>query len=118
MKFGVIGASGRLGSEVIKLFEEKNHKLVFAYDLEGEWKNENPDLIIDCSLPEVFNTTIEYACDLNKSLIVATTGLTKDHIALIKKYSKQFPIVQSFNFSIGIQILLKLTEIHQSFLRQ
>ena len=110
MKYGVIGASGRLGSEVIKLFEEKNNKLVFAYDLEGEWKNDNPDLMIDCSLPEVFNTTIEYACELNKPLIVATTGLTEDNIELMKKYSKHFPIVQSFNFSIGIQVLLKLTE--------
>ena len=110
MKYGVIGASGRLGEEVVKLFDEKNHKLVFAYDLEGEWKNENPDLIIDCSLPEVFNTTIDYACDLNKALIIATTGLTEDNIKLLKKHSKQFPIVQSYNFSIGIQILLKLTE--------
>ena len=111
MKYGVFGASGRLGSEVVKLFEEKNHTLVFAYDLEGEWKNENPDLIIDCSLPEVFKTTIEYACDLNKPLIVATTGLTEDNIELMKKHSKQFPIVQCFNFSIGIQILLKLIEM-------
>ena len=109
MKYGVIGASGRLGSEVIKLFDEKNHKLVFAYDLEGEWKNENPDLIIDCSLPEVFNTSIEYACELNKPFIVATTGLSDDNFDLMKKYSKQFPIVQSYNFSIGIQVLLKLT---------
>jgi len=82
MKYGVIGASGRLGSEVIKLFEEKNHKLVFTYDLEGEWKDDNPDLIIDCSLPEVFNTTIEYARDMNKPLIVATTGLSEDKIIL------------------------------------
>lgn len=110
MKYGVIGASGRLGSEVIKLFEEKNHKLVFAYDLEGEWRNENPDLLVDCSLPEVFNTSIEYACELNKPFIIATTGLTEDNVKAMKKYSKQFPIVQSFNFSMGIQMLLKLTE--------
>ena len=110
MKYGVIGASGRLGSEVIKLFEEKNHKLVFAYDLEGEWKNENPDLLIDCSLPELFNTSIDYACELNKPFIIATTGLSEDNVTAMKKHSKQFPIVQSFNFSIGIQILLKLTE--------
>ena len=110
MKYGVIGASGRLGSEVIKLFEEKNHKLVFAYDLEGEWKNDTPDLLIDCSLPEVFGTTVKFASELNKPLIVATTGLTKDNIESMKMYSEQFPIVQSFNFSIGIQILLKLTE--------
>jgi 4-hydroxy-tetrahydrodipicolinate reductase len=110
MKYGVLGASGRLGSEVVKLFDEKNHKLVFAYDLEGEWKNDNPDLIIDCSLPEVFSTTIKFASELNKPLIVATTGLTEDNMESMKKYSEEFPIIQSFNFSIGIQILLKLTE--------
>jgi len=110
MKYGVIGASGRLGSEVIKLFEEKNHKLVFAYDLEGEWRNENPDLLIDCSLPEVFSTSIDYACEMNKPFIIATTGLTEDNVKVMKKHSKQFPIVQSFNFSVGIQMLLKLTE--------
>jgi len=110
MKYGVIGASGRLGSEVIKLFEEKNHKLVFAYDLEGEWRNENPDLLIDCSLPEVFSTSIDYACEMDKPFIIATTGLTEDNVKVMKKHSKQFPIVQSFNFSMGIQMLLKLTE--------
>ena len=110
MKYGVIGASGRLGSEVVKLFEEKNHKLVFAYDLEGEWRNDNPDLLIDCSLPEVFNTSIDYAFEFNKPFIIATTGLSDDNIRLMKKHSKQFPIVQSFNFSIGIQMLLKLTK--------
>jgi 4-hydroxy-tetrahydrodipicolinate reductase len=110
MKYGVIGASGRLGSEVVKLIEEKNHKLVFAYDIEGEWKNDNPDLLIDCSLPEVFSTTIKFASELNKPLIIATTGLTEDNMESMKKYSKEFPIVQSFNFSVGIQILLKLTE--------
>jgi 4-hydroxy-tetrahydrodipicolinate reductase len=109
MKYGVLGASGRLGSEVVKLFDEKNHKLVFAYDLEGEWKNDNPDLIIDCSLPEVFSTTIKFASELNKPLIIAATGLTEGNIESMKKNSEQFPIVQSFNFSIGIQILLKIT---------
>ena len=80
INYGVIGASGRLGLEVVELFDEKNHKLVFAYDLEGEWKNDNPDLIIDCSLPKVFSTTINFASELNKPLIVATTGLTEDNI--------------------------------------
>ena len=117
MNYGVIGASGRLGSEVIKLFEEKNHKLVFAYDLEGEWRNENPDLLIDCSLPEVFNTSIDYACELSKPFIIATTGLTEDSIKVMKKHSKQFPIVQSFNFSIGIQMLLKITKTANEKLR-
>lgn len=117
MKYGVIGASGRLGAEVIKLFEEKGHKLVFAYDLEGEWKNDNPDLLIDCSLPEVFDKTIEYACEQNNPLIVATTGITEENIKILKKYSKQFPIVQSYNYSLGIQVLLKLTADAKKYLK-
>ena len=54
MKYGVVGASGRLGSEVVNVFNEKKYKLVFAYDIDGEWQNEKPDVLIDCSLPEVF----------------------------------------------------------------
>jgi 4-hydroxy-tetrahydrodipicolinate reductase len=111
MRYGVIGASGRLGSEVVNLFNEKRHRLVFAYDVDGEWKNEKPDVLIDCSLPEVFNTSIGYACDFNVPFIIAATGLSEDSFDIMKRFSKQFPIVQSYNFSIGIQILLKLTEI-------
>ena len=110
MKFGIIGASGRLGSEVVKLFNEKDHQKVFAYDLNGEWKNDKPEILIDCSLPMVFDKTIGYASDFNVPFIIATTGLTDNNLELIKSYSNKFPIVQSYNFSIGIQVLLKLTE--------
>ena len=111
MKYGIVGASGRMGSEVVNVFNEKNHKLVFAYDLEGTWQNEKPEVLIDCSLPDVFDKSIGYACEFNIPFIIATTGLTEANIDLLKKHSKQFPIVQSFNFSIGIQVLLQLTKI-------
>ncbi|MCH7723242.1 MAG: 4-hydroxy-tetrahydrodipicolinate reductase [Bacteroidetes bacterium] len=110
MKFGIIGASGRLGSEVVKLFNEKDHQKVFAYDLNGEWKNDKPEILIDCSLPMVFDKTIGYACDFNIPFVIATTGLTDNNLELIKSYSNKFPIVQSYNYSVGIQVLLKLTE--------
>ncbi len=110
MKFGIVGASGRLGSEVDKLFKEKDHQIVFAYDLDGEWKNDKPEVLIDCSLPTVFDKSIGYARDFNVPFVIAATGLTDDNLELIKNYSKKFPIVQSYNFSVGIQVLLKLTE--------
>jgi len=111
MKYGIVGASGRMGSEVVNVFNENNHKLVFAYDLEGEWQNEKPEVLVDCSLPGVFDKSIGYACDFNIPFIIATTGLSESNIELLKKHSRQFPIVQSFNFSIGIQVLLQLTKI-------
>jgi 4-hydroxy-tetrahydrodipicolinate reductase len=47
-------------------------------------------------------------------LIVATTGLTEEIMKELKKYSLENPVVQSYNFSYGIQILLELTKSAKS----
>jgi 4-hydroxy-tetrahydrodipicolinate reductase len=44
-------------------------------------------------------------------LVVATTGLTKENIEQLQKYSQKKPVVQSYNYSVGIQILLELTKL-------
>jgi 4-hydroxy-tetrahydrodipicolinate reductase len=113
----LIGSSGRLGGEVINVFSEKNHKLVYELDENGETKSENPELIIDCSLPSVFNKTVELVEQFNVPLIIATTGLTGSDIQKLKDLSSNIPVVQSFNFSIGVQVLLKLTETANEVLK-
>ncbi len=114
MKYGVIGASGKLGKEVVSVFAENNCELVFTFDIEGEWKQSNPEILIDCSLPEVFNKMLTTVNEFNVPLIVATTGLTDEHFNQLKDYSKNNPVVQSYNFSYGIQILLELTRVAKS----
>ena len=110
MKYGLIGASGRLGKEVINLFAEHNHELVFTFDLKGEWIESNPQLLIDCSLPDAFSKTLEFVSKFKIPLIIATTGLTDNNIKQLKELAKSKPVVQSYNFSLGIQILLQLTK--------
>jgi 4-hydroxy-tetrahydrodipicolinate reductase len=109
MKYGLVGASGKLGKEVITVFTENNHELVFSLDVQGEWKQNDPVILIDCSLPEAFDKTISLAKSFDSALIVATTGLSEHNISQLRDYSNQKPVVQSYNFSIGIQILLELT---------
>jgi 4-hydroxy-tetrahydrodipicolinate reductase len=111
MKYGIVGASGKLGKEVINVFAEQDNELVFSFDIQGDWKQSNPDILIDCSLPEAFDKMISFADSFNIPLIVATTGLTDDQIKQLKKYSDKKPVIQSYNFSIGIQVLLELTKI-------
>ena len=111
MKYGVIGASGRLGSEVIQTFNESKHSLVYEFDIDGEKKKENPEVLIDCSLPDVLSKTIQLVEEYKVPLVIATTGLSESQMKFLNELSKEFPIVQSFNFSIGIQILLQLTKI-------
>ncbi|MCW9095315.1 MAG: hypothetical protein OQJ74_05680 [Ignavibacteriaceae bacterium] len=110
MKYGLIGATGKLGKEVVNVFTENNNELVFTFDLQGEWIQSEPEILIDCSLPEAFNKMLSLAKNFNCPLIVATTGLTEKNISDLKEYSKVKTVVQSYNFSIGIQILIELTK--------
>ena len=111
MKYGLIGSTGRLGKEIINVFSDNNNELVFTFDLQGEWIQTEPEILIDCSLPEAFDKMMSFAKNFGVPLIVATTGLTEINITDLKEYSKMKPVVQSYNFSMGIQILFQLTKI-------
>jgi len=111
IKYGLIGASGRMGNEIISIMNENKNELVFRYDLSGEWMKERPQLLIDFSLPEVFESSLNYALNFKVPLIIGTTGLNEKQFLQLKEASKTIPIVQSYNFSIGIQMLLKCAEI-------
>jgi 4-hydroxy-tetrahydrodipicolinate reductase len=110
IKFGLIGASGKMGKEIENTFLEAGHECVFKFDVDGEWKTTKPDLLIDFSLPVVLDKTIEYVKSFKVPLIIGTTGLTSLQIKEVNALSKKYPVVQSYNFSIGIQLLLKCIE--------
>lgn len=109
IKYGLIG-TGRLGSEVEAILNENNYTVVLKEDINGTWQTDEPQLIIDCSLPEAFSKTIEHVKSFEVPLIMATTGLTNEHIKMLHSLAKVVPVVQSFNYSVGIQLMLKLTE--------
>jgi len=110
MKYGLVGASGKLGKEVISVFAEHNHELVFSIDIQGEWKQSDPEILFDCSLPEAFDKMILFAKNFSVPLVVATTGLSEENIKQLRKFAERKPVVQSYNFSVGVQILLELTK--------
>jgi 4-hydroxy-tetrahydrodipicolinate reductase len=110
MKYGLIGASGRLGKEVIDVFAEQKHELVFTFDINGESFENKPEVLIDCSLPEVLEKSVGFVNQFKVPLIIATTGLTDENIKSLKLLAEKKPVVQSYNYSLGIQILLRLTE--------
>jgi 4-hydroxy-tetrahydrodipicolinate reductase len=48
---------------------------------------------------------------------MATTGLKETDIKKLRELSNKIPVVQSFNFSVGVQVLLKLTEVTNEILK-
>ena len=110
IKYGIFGFKGRLAKEVISVFEEKGNQFVYGKDLNEEINNRKPEILIDCSLDIAFNVNVKIAEEYKVPLIVASTGLTNENIKTLKSLSEQFPIVQSNNFSFGIQVLLDLVK--------
>jgi len=107
LKYGMIGASGKMGKEIESVFNESGHELVFTYDVDGEKIKSHPDVIIDFSLPVVFDKTIDLVNNFKVPLVIGTTGLNAKQLDILKSVSNNIAVIQSFNFSIGIQLLLK-----------
>ncbi len=111
LKYGLIGFSGRLGNEVINTMTEKGYELVFKSDIHVSKQKDVPQILINCSLPESFEKTVGLIKKFNVPLIIATTGLSGKQLSTLHDIAEKTPVVQSYNFSIGIQILIYLTRL-------
>ncbi|HOB15522.1 MAG TPA: dihydrodipicolinate reductase C-terminal domain-containing protein [Defluviitoga sp.] len=116
MKVGIVGYKGRMGKEIKALFEEKGHEFVWGYDKEGEFFTQAPELIIDFSLPDALEKTIEFVKKFKVPLIIGTTGLSDEQLQKLKLLAQEVPVVQSYNFSMGIQLFLKTVDLLKDYL--
>jgi len=108
MKYGIIGYSGRMGQAIEELFSEAGHELVYQKDENGEKELEKPEVIIDFSLKEAFADTVKVIDQKEVPLVIGTTGLDEADFAKLDELAEKVPVIQSFNFSIGINILSEL----------
>ena len=131
INLAITGCMGRMGQQLIKsVRDDKNFKLVSVTEsqkfnkkikgLQIELNTENvfkkTDLIIDFTIPKCTFQVLKIASKLKKRVIIGTTGFTKNEENLIKKYSKKIPILKAGNMSLGINLLMYLTEIASSSL--
>lgn len=113
IKYGIIGASGKMGKEINSLMNENGDELVFKYDIEGESYIEKPEVLIDFSLPAVLEKTIQYTLKFRSPLVIGTTGFSDSQLKKIHELSETVPVVQSYNFSVGIQMLIQAAKMLQ-----
>jgi len=69
------------------------------------------DVIIDFTVPKCTMEVLKIALKIKKKVIIGTTGFSKNQERLIKHYSKIIPILKAGNMSLGINLLMYLTEI-------
>ena len=126
INLAISGCLGRMGQQLIKSSRSnKNFKLVtltenkriikkiagINLNLNTELAFKKTDVIIDFTIPKCTLEILKIASKLKKKVVIGTTGFTKKEDSLIKKYSKKIPILKAGNMSLGVNLLMYLTEI-------
>ena len=68
------------------------------------------NVIIDFTVPKCTLEILKIASKLKK-VVIGTTGFSKKEENLIKKFSRKIPILKAGNMSLGVNLLMYLTEI-------
>ena len=126
INLAITGCMGRMGQQFIKSAKlDKNFNLValtenriinkkisgIKPELNTEKAFKNTNVIIDFTVPKCTFEVLKIASKLKKRIVIGTTGFTKKEESIIKKYSKKIPILKAGNMSLGINLLMYLTEI-------
>ena len=69
------------------------------------------DVIIDFTIPKCTLEILKIASKLKKRIVIGTTGFSQNEERTIKKYAKKMPILKAGNMSLGVNLLMYLTEI-------
>ena len=129
----ITGCMGRMGQQLIKT--SKKDKKIKLYSLtesrpiskkivgikpqlNTEEAFRNTDVIIDFTIPKCTFEVLKIASRLKKRVVIGTTGFTKKEEVLIKKFSKKIPILKAGNMSLGVNLLMYLTEIASKSLNE
>ena len=126
INLAITGCMGRMGQQIIKSSKKnKNFKIVSLTEnrkinkkicgikpqLNSLEAFKKANLIIDFTIPKCTIEILKIASKLNKKVVIGTTGFTKRQENLIKKFSKKIPILKAGNMSLGVNLLMYLTEI-------
>lgn len=131
IKLAINGGAGRMGKRILAIaldsgkfdivasVDAQNHDdlgkdaglLAGVYELGTKLTDKfpkNADVIIDFSLPQAADRTIQHCVSNKIALVMGTTGLNDEQLAMAKEASKTIPIIQATNMSVGMNVLFKL----------
>ena len=126
INLAITGCMGRMGQQLIRSANKnKNFKLVSLTEnrtvnkrISGIRPETNSlsafkkaNVIIDFTVPNCTMEILNIAAKQKKRVVIGTTGFSKKEEILIRNFSKKIPILKAGNMSLGVNLLMYLTEI-------
>ena len=122
----ITGCLGKMGQQLIKSAnKDKRFKISSLTENKAQRKRvsgilpklnsseafKKSNVIIDFTIPKCTLEVLKFVVKQKKRLIIGTTGFSKKEESIIKNFSKKIPILKAGNMSLGINLLMYLTEI-------
>ena len=125
----ICGALGKMGANILELLKnEEDICAVCGVDVKdanigdlpvySSFKNvdKKVDVIIDFSSPKIIKDELEFAINCGCPVVLATTGYSAEDLVLIEDATKKIAVFRTANFSLGVNLLVKLVKEATSFL--
>jgi 4-hydroxy-tetrahydrodipicolinate reductase len=126
INLSITGCMGKMGQQLIKS-SKKNKKFKLVSLTENKIINrkiagikpslnninsfKNANVIIDFTVPKCTLEILKIAIKLKKKVVIGTTGFSKKDEKIIQRFSRKIPILKAGNMSLGVNLLMYLTEI-------
>ena len=138
INIGILGAAGRMGQMIARhllAHHATEARIAFGVEHKNSWANgkdiggilglpsfgvaistdrdaafKGSDVLIDFTTAEATMEHAALAFQYAKPMVIGTTGLGQVELAAIKTATTKTAIVQSYNMSVGVNILLALIE--------
>jgi len=113
IKVGVLGARGRMGSEVVKaITEAPDLELVAALDLGDSLDalvSNGAQVVVDFTTPDSVMANLEFLIGKNIHAVIGTTGFDDARVAKIKSLlaSSKSGVLIAPNFAIGAVLMME-----------
>lgn len=124
MDIAVTGATGQMGTNVVKVARDRGDRVSVAVDREeGESRGleverdedlekllrENyVDALVDFTVPEATMKYVEAARNTGTPIVIGTTGFTDEQLEKIEEAGDEVPVLKASNFSPSINVMRQL----------
>ncbi|PXA82945.1 4-hydroxy-tetrahydrodipicolinate reductase [Nostoc sp. 3335mG] len=110
---GILGFDGRMGQAIDAAAKAAGVEVAGGVD-QGDPSladlAKRADVLIDFTAPDALPGNLAVAGASGTPIVIGTTGLSPEHHAAIDEAAKAIPIVQTYNTSLGVNMLRGLVE--------
>jgi 4-hydroxy-tetrahydrodipicolinate reductase len=114
VRVGVLGARGRMGTEVCKAINASDDLELVAMVDDGDWlfnvSDAGADVVVDFTTPDVVMDNLHWCIDQGINAVIGTSGFTDSRIERVRSWLSHKPdlgVIVAPNFAIGAVLMME-----------